>query len=342
MKTRYVHIGYPKTGTTSLQDGFFPRHRELFHLGVPFIAEDIQDAIQIDILRKDSLTYCPRKVEKTFGPYLEKAEQDPRCRAVGISYEDLSFFADGGTVDRGLVAERLRLLLGEAKVIIVVRNQFDFIRSLYSESLRGGCYFSFQQYLEAHYWGFYSYLFNQIFYHRMVQCYQKLFGEEQVKVILFEELWRHPQEVLDGLCDFLGVAPTPVQLPRSNSSLSWLSLTALRVANRVFKNNYGRAYFMPITPGSQAPGMQRELGFTPRGLEKRDSWRRLLRQQASRLDRKLSLKPVKLKFSEEWRRRITDLYAEDNQRLMEATGLGLRRYQYPLAGAEEITHGDHA
>ena len=72
MKTRYIHIGYPKTGSTTLQKAFFSKHPEIFHLGVPpSIPSDAWNKIQIDLLYKDSLRYSPARVREALAPYLE-------------------------------------------------------------------------------------------------------------------------------------------------------------------------------------------------------------------------------------------------------------------------------
>jgi hypothetical protein len=87
---------------------------------------------------------------------------------------------------------------------------------------------------------------------------------------------------------------------------------------------------MPLTPGALTPGMAREINFIPRGIVKRDSWRRHSRYTLSWMDRKSNLKSSKVTFSEEWKERTNNLYRENNQRLMEETGLDLRKYNYPL------------
>ena len=53
---KYIHIGYPKTLTTSLQTSFFSKHSQVLHLGVgcgsaiDFIDDDINIALENYIL----------------------------------------------------------------------------------------------------------------------------------------------------------------------------------------------------------------------------------------------------------------------------------------------------
>ena len=120
----------------------------------------------MDIMRTESLMYSPSKVEEAFLPYWKLADSESNCKAVGISYEGLSLSVDGTDVDRGLIAKRLYELFGDAKIMITIRNQFGILSSLYDEFIRTlGCYFSFDEFLEAQYWRFHSGLFSQVFYY---------------------------------------------------------------------------------------------------------------------------------------------------------------------------------
>lgn len=327
MKTRYIHIGYPKTATSTLQAYFFPKHPELLHLNM----KNIRDAVQIDMLCKDSLNYRNSEVKKVFAPYLEQADRSDKCKAVGISYESLSFSFDGGSADRGLIAKRLYDLFGEAKIIITIRNQFDFIQSLYNESIRVGSYLSFDQFLEANYWRFYTYLFSQIYYYDIFECYTALFGKDNIKVVLFEEFKDDPNRMINQICSFLGISQFEIGPDKKrNFGLSHLSLKAARIVNRIFKNDFGRAYFMPLTPGIVTPGISKVIDYIPRGITRRNQWRRFLKNVFYRIDGKFNLRPAKHTFSKEWTERITDLYRENNRRLIAETGLDLTKYKYPL------------
>lgn len=275
--------------------------------------------------------YSLSRVEEVFYPHLNLADSSDRYKAVGISYEGLVFSPDGGDVDRTLIAKRLHQLFGNAKIIITVRNQFSFIRSLYNELVKHvGCYLSFNQFLEAHYWRFYTYLFHQIFYYDLYRYYADLFGKGEVKVFLFEDLVSDLSQTVNEMCSFLEISPYEVDKVHANPSLSAFSLWMMRIINRIFKNNFGRSYFMPLVPGVMTPGMAKELNWAPDGIERREAWRRFVKRNFRRLDRKFDFRTADITFSEEWRQRIITLYRENNQKLMEETGLDLRKYNYPL------------
>ena len=67
MKQKYIHIGYPKAGSTTLQNDFFSQHSQLYHLGFghkningkvqPYVGDDINIALEIDLCCKKDLVF---------------------------------------------------------------------------------------------------------------------------------------------------------------------------------------------------------------------------------------------------------------------------------------------
>ena len=102
VETRSVNVGYPKTGTSALQNAFFPRYPEMFRLNPDPSEEDcrrVRDTLDIDILTKDSLTYSAWRVDEVFAPLLLQADSGSEYKAVGISNEELSYSMGPKLVD---------------------------------------------------------------------------------------------------------------------------------------------------------------------------------------------------------------------------------------------------
>jgi len=84
MKTRYLHVGFPKTGSTKLQDSFYSQHPELMHLGGPFLSNGLRDAVQLDLLMKNKFQYEQSNTDQVFSSYFQDAEEDESIKAVGL------------------------------------------------------------------------------------------------------------------------------------------------------------------------------------------------------------------------------------------------------------------
>jgi len=191
---KYIHIGYPKNFSTSLQRDYFSNHPDLFHLGIGL---------------RDNLGYYDSTVEKTFEVYLktckslkynlirgdlihhfeglfEKAKKTD-CKAIGVSSEHLSFAFTHDSLSAEEKAVRLKEIFGDnTTILLIVRNQFDLIKSIYRESVRVGFIGGFNEYIDL----IYKYQDrNFIFDFRfdlVYTLYKDLFGSDNVKMLFFE------------------------------------------------------------------------------------------------------------------------------------------------------------
>ena len=194
MMDRFVHIGYPKNFSTSLQRNYFSLHPEIFHLG-----------IGID----SNLGYYDQTVEKTFELYLKTcksfkySEQQTGLadhfrqlfgiaaadkKVIGASSEHLSFSFSYDSLSFPEKMERLHGLFGsKAKIILVIRNQFDLIKSLFRESVRVGFSGNFQDYINLLYkYQDRNYLYD-LRYDLAIEELGRHFDSKNIGVFLFED-----------------------------------------------------------------------------------------------------------------------------------------------------------
>jgi len=259
--TRYAHIGYPKNMSTTLQRGFFDAHPQIRHLGigvgsnVGYIDEEIGAAIELYLqyCRDFRWTDQRARLKAAFERQLRAADEDPQARAVGLSLEHLSFSYTPDNIDVTTKARRLLYLLGpETRIIMVIREQWALLRSLYRECIRQGYPGTFSDFCE------YAFKFQDrsflldFLYDRMYALYTGLFGEGNVLVLFMDELragdglaWAAPGRsvVSERLAAHLGVSPLGGGLGHFNAALSEAELVVKRELNHSFRHDLGNRQY---------------------------------------------------------------------------------------------------
>lgn len=184
----FVIPGFARCGTTWLYEClrrhpgiFLPERKELdffsesFHKGYPFYAAYFEEA------RPHQLTGDVSPV------YAEHPE----------------------------VPGRLLATAPEARIVIVVRNQVDRLRSSYWQSRRDGwSHAELERFLEGRVEDC-GYLLNQR-YAPTVEAYRRLFSPERVLVLVYEEMSRDPKAAIGAILGFLGLGP---ELPAAMEEL---------------------------------------------------------------------------------------------------------------------------
>jgi len=202
-----IHIGLPKTGTTTLQNAVFPRQTRFSYIGKinNRYSPELRDLVT-RISFQDSLEYDPSVVEA-----LAERQRDHSKPSL-ISDE---IFSVEGRADRRLVAERLHHLFAPAKVLIVLRAQPSMLQSMYLNHVRGSDerVGSFSSWLDKNYG---SIRFADLYriglnYEPLVRTYEEVFGTDNVVVLPFE-LLRDPDSLFAAtIADLVGMAPEDVK-----------------------------------------------------------------------------------------------------------------------------------
>ncbi len=225
MTTLFIHIGYPKTATTTFQKHVFPNHPEVDYLGkfIPgFRYKDERLYPAIDRL----MTVDENDYEGVAG--LRELVDGYRAQCskpvMLISSES---FVHVTAVDLGLVAQRIKAAFGPCRIIITIREQLDIIRSWYGMHGRFGQYLYPSRSQTAHvsstvsideWLDYVSRVYDKNFlatlhYDEIISFYVRLFGKENVGVFLFEEFVTDQHAYMQRLCDFMGVdLPTAMRL----------------------------------------------------------------------------------------------------------------------------------
>jgi len=213
----FLHIGYPKTATSTFQKWAFPHHSQLNYFGkhIPsmrYIDDGFYDCIT-KIITSPSHLY---QTQLGFRDAVNGLRQSD-ANATLISSEN---FLHPEAVDIRLVAERLYELFPDAKVIITIREQISLITSHMNNSGRYGRYIwmvreagpgeisfpmSAADWMQFQMQNFGRSFLATLHFHDVWNVYRDIFGDESVGLFAFEQLRDDPKAYCEGLADFFGI-----------------------------------------------------------------------------------------------------------------------------------------
>lgn len=289
-----VHIGFAKTGTTSLQGRLFAQHPGLISLGKPEPSE--AGARVVDCLTDFQATAADiRRVRKTWLAELSALPDDGRT--VILSSERLSAYKY--YADPTAMVDRIGQILGDVKILISIRHQVSLVESYYLHVTKRGKYRSLEEYLTASFPGDIAHLD----FHRMASFYARRFGVTQVGVFPLEQWVAEPTRYVARMASFLNIDAL-----RTNTLLSGDALNKRKSARHLA--------YVALRQRIPLRGVAR---FVPQPIVK--GFQRYLDRGA----------PAKAEIPKAWRERIEGMHALSNARLAADYELDLARYGYAVA-----------
>ena len=307
MKT-YIHIGYPKNASTSLQMDFFPNIQGAYYLGckydggASFVTKEFQDAMS-SIAMHDSIDFSYQEVKEKIESTISVI--DKKFGKMILSWEAFS----NNVADRGVIAERLNNLFPDASILIVIRNQMDSLQSMYKflvQQLGKNINLSYGRpsidsyekwIVEQEDFPYRSYL-KTLKYYELIKEYQRLFGKEKVTVVLFEELVSSPNKFFEKIHNFLNETGNLPSVGISNKGPTNKQMTFYRL----------KAKFPNLSLSRYFPRFLIELGK-----------KILLNPNFDRTKEELSI---------EVQERLLSLYRDGNKKLQEELKMDMFKYGY--------------
>ena len=204
----FIHVGYPKTATTTLQKRLFARHPDICYLGKPLTGKLLD--IEYRMLNLDSVQF-ERALPELREASLSIMRQCHDARNALLSHEGFLRASRYGGHDIGRTAERIKQVFSDTAgdefdihVLITIRKQIDIIPSYYFDSVSHSPR-RFRRFiadsLENPRYGY----FSSLFYDEVVRYYCTLFGRERVTVMPFEAFIKRRDEFLKILAGHLGI-----------------------------------------------------------------------------------------------------------------------------------------
>ncbi|MEX0450725.1 sulfotransferase [Spiribacter sp. 218] len=183
-----LHIGLPKTATTSLQELVFARHPQIEYYGQTNLwdsadAKSLLRALLLDDEPADAARAALNRAVAERGAVMISDE--------ALSMGEFMLRATRWPVssDHARTARRARGLIGDAHVFLVLRNQADWLESWHRQGLKTGKYAEtrFARWLERDLGAAASRLYELLRYDRLYHAWADAFGPERVHVSLYEE-----------------------------------------------------------------------------------------------------------------------------------------------------------
>lgn len=288
-----IHVGYPKTGSTFLQENIYPHLK-----GVTYYDYEHCRKLFRLLINHNSIDFDA----ETFKQHFNQQSND------FYSFEVLVGKLANGEYNIEL-AHRLKAL-GFKQIIISLRNQQSIFESLYRQYIQQGGVLKAKDFFREE---MREFRWSYLDYYPLVQYYANLFGKENVFIFLQEELRNNQTKVLNNFTDFIGAAKLnklPPSKKKGNKSLSSAAIKLLRVLNHSTNN-----YYRPSNLISS----------------KITTWkfRYLLQEWGDPLliSKIFSNKPLVPKNISQ---QIPKRYRDNNLKLQETYHLNLKQYHYPL------------
>jgi len=321
MSDFYLHVGLSKTGSSTLQRSLFQGSSQLFYLGKHFpttvpkgcVSKEIFDLLNPllwDVSAKFDLDELRRK-------YAEKVlVAAGKERSVIASWEAL------GKSNVGLFKtrlERLASVVGNVKLLMIIRNPLTWLPSEYLQNLQGQitkrnqrmfgsrAYMDFQTWLQRHEADSGS-MARWLSFVANIRIAGGLLGKQNVGVFLFEELKDRPDIFYSSVARFL----------KLDNEACLLAVGESHYNKRLLEANMEYARHVDSSPVSRLKW----------NIQSREA-RQVQMKKFAKSNKELQL-PAQVHLTNEWRAKVADSTREGHRWLAREFGLDLEKYDYPL------------
>jgi len=309
-----VHVGYHRTGTSWLQKNLFANAGA----GFGWVGKKQPDHPVRQVISLPWSEFDAGALRARFDALTDPIRAERRVPVV--SFERLSGHAASGGYDSAQIAERLRAVFPEARVLIVMREQRSAILSNYRMYVKAGGTATLRDFVlpaTTPNRRFPTFDFRFFEYHRLLERYRQLFGPSSVLGLLYEQFVAEPRAYVAAIASFAGRPAADGllhSLPYDQSqhgSPDTAELRALRVLNHFIRS---------------------ELNPTPAlDLRRPHALRKLARGAAATLlTPERAARRLESSLRRELEELVGDRYAESNRRTAELTQIEVGRYGWPV------------
>ncbi len=312
-----LHIGNHKTGSKTLQKHFFLNLKFRKFLGDPYKPGSEIEELFERIKYQDFLSFDSQRAKELFNRLKNSERLDKENNPILISDESLTTPTLGGrmTADPGLIANRIKDLFGDVKILYVIRSQYTMLPSMYSQFVSPEIISQqdFEETIKIHLKNQLNGIMHGLRYDKICSHYKELFGMKNIKVIPYELLVNDPRSYYKEISEFIDEPLDNELIDRfinirenkrlNKSEIMWRKFS-LKYERFRKKNNLKRlSEYTPYFKGNRI-----ELIFKKMFFNKKNN----------------------LKIPDEFEKIIHEFFGYSNYRLQEMFGLDLSKYDYPL------------
>lgn len=225
-KNIFVHVGYPKSASTTLQKTLFSKHSDILNLGLyptnnigVDTKETSEDSIYLNdgylkifydnMTKLNEKEYAKSNNEFLFNEKIKKYILATDKKVI-FSHERFTsvFFA---YKDYQVKAKRLYNFFPNAKILFIIRNQYNWLMSQYRDhpfdprNLSSGKATTFDEWFEIASTDKSIKLMDNLDYYNVIQYYEDLYGRQNIGVFQFEELITDLESFSQKISDFLEI-----------------------------------------------------------------------------------------------------------------------------------------
>ena len=317
-KNLYIHIGYHKTATTTLQKHFFPFLKDVTYLGKYFSGSE-KFIFEISILQFDKGSKeihndeLFKLIKDSSGIISEERIIDDLSNI--IKYEDL---LPSGLVSKTKVNDFYQFFdkkLFTVKVILTIRRQDQIIESYYAQVYRRrlskisklDTFKKFiNDFLNENDFGKRDYYF----YLNTILTFQEVFGKDNVLVLPYELFCEDKKKFLNKLAFFM------------NTEFSHIEFDEEKRENVRVTANKGKRHSQKTVFHS----LKIIRNILP--LKNYPGWVKMLAEKTKNWTVPFQKNPGIIKIDPESRIKVLEIYAESNKQLDELLNLSLKKYGY--------------
>lgn len=238
-----VHIGAPKTGSSSIQEFLFLNHVRLaqqgfrFHRNVDGRGSQYEYALaamtRTDMMipgEVEQIRYYARTIDeqrRNSEPYVRELEKFPKRWKEPVAIFSSEHFLPWLSTPKAVSAlhEMFSNIFDDVRYVVYFRSQFDSIVSSYSERVKRGLDITLDEFITRR--------LKRLNIFGPANRWLNVVGRENLEVRLLDRSFLHGGDVIHDFCHVCGISFDGLEMPpRVNESLSATGAECMRALNR--------------------------------------------------------------------------------------------------------------